>query len=386
MNLPDFIEHNLEPILSEWEQFAHSLRPAAEGLSRLELRDLAEAILQTVCDDMRTEQSEAARERKSISDLKGDSSAIGECARGHASERLTEGFTLDQLMAEYRALRASVIRQWRAQIDTPDEHAFEEVMRFNEAIDESLVEAVGWYNSRLEDARDLLNGVLAHDLRNPLGSMLTGAEVLLRDESLASRHTATAARIRNSGTRMQKMINDLLDFTRTRLGTGLPIDISHGDLGRIVREVVEELAAHHPDASIAWSVSGDLSGTWDVSRIEQMLSNLISNAIHHAREGSQISVHAQGHDGEVTAEVHNEGGVIPEEEQEVIFDPLRRAAVAGHPERTSDEGVGLGLYIARQIAEAHEGTVDLESSEEGTTFTIRVPRRRQKGPPTAGMT
>lgn len=131
---------------------------------------------------------------------------------------------------------------------------------------------MGWYNSRIEDDRDLLNGVLAHDMRNPLGSAMTSAEVLLHDESLSPQNTRAAVRIRNSCKRLSKMIGDLLDFTRTRHGTGLPIATADGDLGEEVREAVEELRNFHPDSTIHCHVEGDLTGKWDLARIEQPLS------------------------------------------------------------------------------------------------------------------
>lgn len=385
MSMADFIEDNEQAILADWQRFAGSLLPAAEGLTGQQLRNLAQQILSSVVADMRTGQTEKARGEKSRGDLQGDRSSLGRTAKGHAAERLTAGFTLNQLVAEYRALRASIIKRWRAAHDGAlNDEALEELTRCNEAIDESLAESVGWYNSRIEEARELLNGVLAHDLRNPLGSILAGVEVLLLDESLRPQHTATAVRIRNSGRRMQTMINDLLDFTRTRLGTGLPIDISHHDLGRIVVGVVEELRTYHPETHLHCTISGDLKGAWDSARIEQMLSNLISNAVQHGTRGTPVTVTAEASDSELVVEVHNEGEAIPEAEQEVIFDPLRRAAMRGHE---TGSGLGLGLYIARQIAQAHDGGISVASSnEQGTTFTVRLPRRREAGSATAGVT
>lgn len=385
MSMARFIEDNQDEILDEWESFAASLTPAAEGLTAKELRNLAYAIIRSVVEDMQIEQSERERHQKSIRSLEADRTDIGHQARGHAAERLTEGFTLNQLIAEYRALRANVIRQWRRQLEDVGDYELEELTRFNEAIDESLSEAVGWYNSRIEDARDLLNGVLAHDMRNPLGSAMTSAEVLLHDESLSPQNTRAAVRIRNSCKRLSKMIGDLLDFTRTRLGTGLPIATTEGDLGEEVREVVEELRNFHPDSTIHCHVDGDLTGSWDLARIEQLLSNLISNALEHGEFGSPVNVHALSADGELHVTIHNEGA-IPEEEQRVIFDPLRRAVAQGMDDR-SRHGLGLGLYIARQIAEAHDGAIDVMSSgESGTTFTVRLPRERKSGSATAGMT
>lgn len=258
--------------------------------------------------------------------------------------------------------------------------------RFNEAIDESLAEAVSWYTARIEDARELLNGVLAHDLRSPLGAVLTSAEVLLRDDDLNAQQMRTVVRVRNGATRMRTMISDLLDFTRTRLGTGLPMAIDESNIEMIVRDVCEEQRALHPDVTIRCESSGNLTGRWDSSRMAQMLANLIGNAVEHGGRSS-VTVIAEGQNDAVALKVRNEGGAIPEEEQRVIFDPLRRAVVKDREGRPTGDGLGLGLYIARQIAEAHGGTIEVNSSEdEGTTFTVRVPRQPEKSAQTGGLT
>lgn len=376
MSMAEFIEDRMELILSDWEDYARTLLPVAEDMSRVALRNLAKEILLSVVADMKTAQSESRRHQKSLGESGDTGSRVSEIARGHATERLAEGFTLNQVIAEYRALRASVIRRWREECPRTDDTDLEELTRFNEAVDESLTEAVGWYNNRLEGARDLLSGVLAHDLRNPLGAMLTGTEVLLQDASLKSEQTATAARIRSSGNRMRKMIEDLLDFTRTRLGTGMPMKKSNNDLGQILKNVIEELTAFHPGAMLEWSVTGDLSSDCDAARIEQMLSNLIANAIVHGSDDRPVTVTARGDDSDLIVQIQNHGEPISPAEKEVLFDPLRRAAVqlkeAG---RHGVRGVGLGLYIVREIVEAHDGAIRVDSSkEEGTTFTVNLPR------------
>lgn len=387
MHLSDFIENHIDSILREWEKVAERQRPGATSMSRKELRDMAGDILRAVAHDMRLEQSEEIRHERSLGKRpEKQGPAVTESARGHAQGRLSQGFTLNQLVAEYRALRASVIRRWRAEVGASDERQLEQLTRFNEAIDQSLADSVNWYNARIEDARVMLNGILAHDLRGPLGAVLMSTEVFLHDDSLSDLQMRTAVRIRNSSRRMETMINDLLDFTRTRLGTGLPVELGDYDMGRIIRDVVEEHRAFHPAATVNCEPSGDLSGCWDHARIEQMLGNLIGNAIEHGGD-SPVTVTAKQLNSEIAVSVHNEEGFIPQEEQRVIFDPMQRAAVRHGEERPGTAGLGLGLYIACQIAEAHGGVIDLDSSpERGTTFTVRLPRRREKGAGTAGMT
>lgn len=267
-----------------------------------------------------------------------------------------------------------------------DEQALEELTRFHEAMDESLTLAIGWYHAKLEDARDLLNGVLAHDLRSPLGAILNSADVLLLDDSLSPQQASAAARMRQSAFRMRSMITDLLDFTRTRLGSGLPLAIGEYDIGLIIREVCEEQRALHPSATMHCETSGDLTGQRDYERIGRMLANLIGNAIAHG-EQSPVSVIAEGQANGVTLRVHNARGVIDEHEKRLLFDPMRRAAAKRGENRSLQAQIGLGLYIARTITEAHGGVIEVSSSQDdGTKLTVRLPRERAKGAEKAGLT
>lgn len=388
MRMSDFIDENLEPILKDWEKFAARLSPAADGLDAEGLRDHAAAILVSISADMRTEQNESERHRKSVSEPEGEGSRIGQAGRSHAAERLSDGFTLQQLIAEYRALRASVIRQWRENLQTVGETELEELTRFNEAVDHLLTESLGWYHVRIEDARDLLNGVLAHDLRGPLDSLLIGTSVLMdKESSLESDTLRSVVLIRNSGERMRALISDLLDFTRTRLGTGLPISRREADMGHIVQRMCAEMRVANPGVELHCDAEGELAGVWDHSRIEQMLGNLIDNAIRHGRANLPVKVSATGTDGHVVIEVHNEQDGIPEEQLKIIFDPLRRAASRSTDEERQTHSVGLGLFIAREIAEAHNGSISVHSSDEdGTTFTVRLPRESERAAATAGLT
>jgi signal transduction histidine kinase len=387
MLMSDFIENHLEAILQDWENFAAKQTPGSTGMSKEELRDFAEDVLCSVVHDMRLEQSEDTRHEKSVGEPGTDkTNAVTNTARAHAMERLSGGFTLYQLVAEYRALRASVIRHWRNKVGKAGEEELEQLMRFNEAIDESLTEAASWYNSRVEEARMLLNGALAHDLRSPLGAVLAAAEVLLHEQTLDARQLRMALTIRNGANRIKGMINDLLDFTRTRLGTGLPINVRECNMKRIISNLIEENGACHPEAEIDFEFDGDPTGCWDAGRIEQMFGNLIGNALEHGQK-SPVRIVGCAHDKEVTVAVHNKGNVIPKEKLSTIFDPLKGGSEPNHPQHTSRAGLGLGLYIVRQIAEAHDGDVEVDSSAEtGTTFTVRLPRKPKKSSEVAGLT
>ena len=379
MSMSEFIRHNMDTILSDWEQFAATCRPAAEDLSREELRDFGHGVLETVAEDMDTRTSSVEQGEEARTEHQGHLPEVKQSARIHAAERLHDGFTLVQLVEEYRALRASVTRRWAAQLADVGVDELHDLACFNEAIDQSMVEAVAWYSERLEEARDLFTGVLAHDLRNPLGAIIMLSEVLLGAEGLDSQHTKAAARIRTSGNRMAKMIGDLLDFTRARLGTGLHISPVPMDLARHCKAVVDELQAFHPDSVFALDFPGDLRGTWDPPRLEQLLSNLIGNAIAFGRPDAPITITARREDEDIVLSVHNEGKPIPADAQATIFDPLTRAAATEDRDRSPADGLGLGLFIANQIAKAHGGSISVNSSQKkGTTFTVTLPRQAKE--------
>jgi signal transduction histidine kinase len=379
MQLADFLRANVEPILSEWEDFARTILPATSGMNQERLRDHAREMLEHIARDMVTPQSASEQDDKS----KGRRARVpvDSPAESHGADRLESGFTLCELVSEYRALRATVIRLWTPEMGPADRTNLEELIRFNEALDEALSESVSRFTSKVGHARDLLIGALGHDLRTPLSAVLHAAQFLLRSETLTDVHTKAASRILNSATRMNAMVSDLLDFSRTRLGDELPVILSSIDLGDACRATIEEIGAFHPNRAFCLEVSGSLTGRWDATRISQMLSNLLGNAVQHGLSDTPVTIQAAGSDDEVVITVHNEGPPIPLEVQGRIFEPLARGAQRDNASK-SDKNLGLGLYIARQIVSAHRGSLQLTASnQEGTTFTARLPRNLENSGP-----
>jgi signal transduction histidine kinase len=204
---------------------------------------------------------------------------------------------------------------------------------------------------------------LSHDLRNPLQSILVGS-VFLSGQRLNKRQIGTVSLI-------VRMVGDILDFARGRLGSPMPLTLATANLTVSVREVIDEVKPTHPGVEIVFDASGDLHGYWDFERLKQMISNLLINAIQHGG-GKPVRVTAKGDDDSVFLEVHNLGAPIPEEMLRVIFDPLFQ----GNALDQTREGLGLGLFIVDQIVSAHGGTITVSSSqEEGTIFLVRLPRR-----------
>jgi signal transduction histidine kinase len=368
-----FIEQHVDAVVDEFEAFARTSGPAVTPLSSKELRDHAKVVLQAIAADMATAQSRASQHEKAEGHgSNGDVSRVGETARQHAQHRFQQGFTLPQMVSEYRALRACVIRLWTAQPPVSGADPVSELTRFGEAVDEGLTEAIGWYSKRLDDSRNLLIGILAHDLRSPLGAVRMSAAYLLRTDRLQDGELRAATRIAASATRMSGYVNDLLDFTQTLLGAGLPVARVPLDLALLCEEVVDELRAAHPSALVKVDVQGAPSGSWDGPRLSQLLSNLVTNAIIHGDASQPITVAVTGAGGLATVAVHNEGEPIPAGDLANLFQPLMQEQRTTR--RHGSSGLGLGLYIAREIALAHGGTLHVASeAETGTTFTARLP-------------
>ncbi|MGF6265826.1 signal transduction histidine kinase [Paraburkholderia youngii] len=368
MHLADFIEADLQGLIEDWAEYALAIAQDDSQLSASELRDSAGDILTAIAVDMRGAQSTAQQEAKSRADDRAPEAAFNRVAHQHAEDRLSHGFSIDDVVAEFRSLRATVLRRWQ-KTSPVGAAAVQEMIRFNEAIDEVLAESVRHYAYRSERARDLFAGVLAHDLRSPLGAILNSVEVLLHDENLSSPSVRAVAFVQRGAMRMKHMIDDLLVFTRTRLGDAMPVSFTPQDIGRICSDAADEVRASYPDARIDLHLAGELRGSWDGSRMGQLMVNLLANAVRYG--SGPIVVEAGCHEGQLTIVVTNEGNPIPEEALPTLFDPLTRA---NPPNRSGPAaGIGLGLYICRCIAAAHHGTISVKSSERGTSFTVRMP-------------
>jgi signal transduction histidine kinase len=337
------------------------------------LRDHAKAMLKSIARDVETPQTsrESAAKSKGHSDADVDAASEDTAAQEHGSGRAASGFSVAAMVSEYRALRASVIRLWIAGRGALDETDIEDLVRFNEAIDQALAESTVRFVTSIDRTRETFLAMLGHDLRSPLGAIITSAQFLQEIGDLSPQTETLASRIVSSGLRMNHMVDDLLDFTRSQLGSAIPITRTHIDLETVIRDAVEEVVASRPDTPVHLEITGDLTGSFDKGRISQVLSNLLTNARTHGASGSRITVKAQGTASTVIVSVHNLGSPIPRADFHRIFEPMSsvesKSRDAGH--------LGLGLYIAKQIVSGHGGSIEVDSEEAaGTTFTFKLPR------------
>jgi signal transduction histidine kinase len=372
MRLGDFIIGSMEQIMSEWEAFATTIVPPALTMDSRALRNHAKLMLEAIALDLSHAQTDEEQVRKSFGNgrlLLEESSA-----ETHAAQRLFCGFTIEQVVSEYRALRASVLKLWAAHAMEGLETDAMDIMRFNEAIDQAVAESVARYAQMVSKSQHLFLAILGHDLRNPLSTTLMASRFIMEGAEIHNKYATAATRIHNAGRRMNALVNDLLDYTRTNLGSNLPVILKELNLQELCRQAIEEQEQAHPECKFELIAHGDCDGEWDDNRLAQVLSNLLGNAAQYGTRGEKIILRLLPSAGEIELSIENMGGVIPAEKLNTVFEPMVRLAGDDGPE-TNGTGLGIGLYIAREIVRAHEGTISvLSSAETGTVFTIRLPR------------
>lgn len=369
MRLADFIEKHAVAIVDGAETFAASRAPSMVHMDSDALRDHIPAILEAVVLDLRTPQ-DAARQRSKSEGRDSDDEGPKSAARSHGRLRAKDGFNVDQMVAEYRAMRAAVLRLWAA--DRPlDQDDIEDMIRFNEAIDQAVAESVADFSVEAESWRQVFLGVLGHDLRGPLSVIVTTSELmsLMTHDSPFSEQTD---RIIRSGKRMSKLLDDLLDYSRTSLGMGIRIVRKQADLQEALHEEIDLLRTILPGVTITFDAHGPTQGPFDVSRVREALSNLVINAAKYGAAGADVHVTLAGTKEQVELVVRNEGPTLSPGSLDAMFEPLNRGeATAATGERTS---LGLGLFIVREIAKAHGGSVTASSCDQSTAFTMWLPR------------
>lgn len=377
MRLSEFIRTHLDEILEAWEEAAKRRAPAGVANDVVKLRDNSAKLLLAIAGRMDDgeEESESDRERLAPG---GGTDGVQGAGEAHGAERADQGFTLNQMIAEFPTLRSTVVWLWRESNSTPTPDDWRDLARFHAGVDLALSESVAEFMGRVDRAKETFLGVLGHDLRDPLSTIQMSAK-LLRELPLENSHREEQLGIiERTGQRLNQMVGDLLDFTRSRLGKGIPVEPRAVDLQKVVRDAADEIIAANPDRDVRVETHGALHGEWDDRRISQALGNLLGNALQHGAPSTPVSIVARGAEREVEIAVHNEGPPIPVERRRQIFEPLMGVTDRGSAGDRDKNHLGLGLYIANEIARRHGGRVDVDSSaEQGTTFTIRLPRSRQ---------
>ena len=381
MRLAEFIETSSEPILKEWVSFAKSCGPAAKLMDEAALRDHAFEMLKAIVADLRTSQSAAAQQEKSKGHADSTSAGPDTAAEVHGADRAWSGFTIGEMVSEYRALRASVVRLWTKASGTLIGDDLVDLVRFNEAIDQSIAESITRYSEDLDRSKEMFLAVLGHDLRTPLGAVLMSSQFMLDNgaSGRAQSHAHTAHRTQRAPHEREWPTTCWISHEVN----SAPACRSHArgvDLANTLRHAVDEVEAAHPSRKFEMRATGDADGEWDSARMSQVFANLLGNAAQHGAPGSPIGVQLLGEIDEVVIIVHNLSEVIPPSEIFGIFSPFKRLK-RGAPASRDTSSLGLGLFIADRIVKAHAGMIDVQSSEDdGTSFIVRLPRDPKASP------
>jgi signal transduction histidine kinase len=339
--------------------------PEADRLSGPELRDHIPKLIDNLADCLEAVEGAEAS---------GRAIGAGGNSREHARDRIESDYSLTEAMRELSHFRAAILDLCATQGAVLDSDA---ARCLHAAIDQSMISG----SDEMERAavakfgqeaafRERFIGILGHDLRNPLQAIRFAAASLLERDDTTAPQTRLMHRIAMSADHMGRMIAGLLDVTRARLGGGIPIEPKLADLRVISRQSIDELEIAHPFRTIQLDVQGDVRGVWDPDRIAQVVSNLVGNAIDYSPVDTPVRVDLRVEGTDVLLVVNNRGPTIAPEMMAQLFDPFRRGSQGG----AVGQGLGLGLFIAQKIVEAHGGAIAVASTpEEGTTFTVRLP-------------
>ena len=398
MRLADFILANVEPILVDWESFARGIWPKGAIPDPAELRNEAGDILRATAADMRSdqtspEQAEKSKGRSSRQD--GNGNALTRASSSHGQGRGVSGFKLWAVIAEYRALRASVLRLWRESEPVADLSDLGDVTRFNEAMDQSLTHAVRSYGEQVERdrealmgnelaarrdaeaanrAKDLFLATLSHEMRTPLNAIV-GWLSILRHQDAQTSHFQEGLKVIERNTMAQvQLIDDLLDVSRIVSGK-LRVDIQPCELADVINAGVNATRTAADARGITLDLRLDLAASGascDSVRIQQVVWNLVSNAIKFTPDGGRVHVTLSRDASSFQIQVSDTGEGISPDLLPHVFDRFRQADSSM---RRRFSGLGLGLSIVKYIVQEHGGTVEATSPGEGkgSTFTVRLP-------------
>lgn len=354
--LAEFVRENQHALIESWME---RVREAGQGVGQPvpELRDHMPKMIEALAQALETGV------------LKPDS--IEAITGIHAIGRVGKQYDIRELVDEYRLLRRELLEAVHAAPPIPDSARapLKCIAIMNEALDMAIGHAAQLYSSERERARDVFIGMLGHDLRTPLSVIKLSTQSLLRKGGeLAQDEQKLLHRILQSAARTEKMIADLLEFARTHLGGEVPLERRRVDLRPVVDKVVRDLAAVHAVRTVRVQYAGgDFTGDFDPDRLEQVVTNLIENAVAHGQDPVEVALREGG--GRIDLVVRNQG-TIPPELIPRLFHPFKRS-------EGDEQGLGLGLFIVRSIACAHGGDVEVTSTaEEGTTVCVSLPRTR----------
>ncbi len=292
---------------------------------------------------------------------------LRDVAHAHALEHHRAGRELTEALTEYEALRKMLLE---IALGGEQTDLASSLMSLATVLDRTICAACARYESEHAHVRERFMGMLVHDLRDPL-TAVTMSATLLADMTLGDKQAQLVGRITRGARRIEKMVDEVVDFTRSQLGEQFSLTPATFDMAEVCNEAILEARAMPAPRAIQLDIAGNVSGTWDRERARQALGNLIANATQSSQGAIRVRVHESEDRKVVVVAVTNRGAVIAPEVLARIFDPFARAVL----EQTRMRGLGLGLYLVDQIARAHGGVAGATSSAEGTTVFVEWPRK-----------
>lgn len=372
MKLARFIKNHQEEITDEWVKNAQDNIDITKKMSLKDVRDHIQQMLEAIVDNMDTPESDAHQEKKSKGNK--DSKQNKKAGDQHGVQRANMGFDILEVSSEFRALRASVLRLWENKSKKENwENDFQDLTRFNEAIDELWMISLERYEKRVSESKNWFMGVLGHDLRNPLAAIMGMQSIFKLSKNLSDKENDILMHSVSSAKRMKELIDNLLELTNVRLGGGLSINKDTLDLTTQSENLLKEMQLGYPDALLLIETNGPVEGEWDPTRLDQLMTNLITNAIKYGEPGGPVKVKISAKGNEAYLDVHNEGTPIPESIKEKFF---TGNVSENRKNSTNENSYGLGLYIVKEIVDGHKGKIKLTSTKEkGTNFRVVLPRK-----------
>jgi signal transduction histidine kinase len=383
VSLGAFITDNMDAIVDDWIAFSRATLPAAEPMPEVMWSDHGRAILRGIA--LQLESHRAAEQSAAMGAVDDGAAAAPETsASAHGAACQSAGFDLVQLIGEFRWLRANVVVFWRrSRADGQPGEALDgidDIVRFDHAIDQALTESVQRYMVDMRRASDTFLAVLGHDLRNPLWVIQASSQLLVTQTLAEPIRRQATLRIWRSAKVMDGLITDFLAYARTRLGRRIPIARSACNLRRLCEDALDGMRAIHPQREFVQELGGDLVIQADPPRLQQVLSNLLSNAVEHGDDRAPVSLEARGDADGIVLKIANSGcAMAPEALQKILEPPVQVPRPLSASRGDARSGLGLGLYIVHEIVRGHEGEVSAESSAAGgAVFTVRLPRAPRK--------
>jgi signal transduction histidine kinase len=384
LHLADFIISEMELILEEWEAFARTIKPASSKMDVIELRDHAELMLKFISKDLNTAQTRVEQRRKSHGLAARNIQDSGE---EHGLNRLESKFTMEQLFSEYRALRSSVLRLWKDAHPSPDILDLEDMIRFNEAVDQLIASSVFSFTNAQREAEEIEEqrrtqflAMLGHELRNPLSPIITASSLLKMAKGNEKVIDSASNVITRQVTHMAGLIDDLLEISRVTRGQ-IELKLDDVEMEQVINDAIEQVTPQIEAREHRFEVRGLPRSTvvrCDKKRLVQVIANLLSNAIKYTPNGGRVQLRSVLHEDEVVITVEDNGVGMPSEFIPHAFELF--AQVEPNSDR-AEGGLGLGLALVKTLVQLHGGKVACSSEGfgKGSQFTVWLPRHQDNG-------